>query len=394
MTKLFTLALTFAVFFSFSTPLFSQETASDSVTEKKTGRWLQDPYKRYGFEANYSSICKHNIDIALTQETASTICNSLSFGVETQYKYKVTPIFHIGLGTNIGYTLAYDNTRGFNFQIRLPEEFGDFQWKYAAQAYYAHPKFLFGGSFSVPERGKRLRLSWEGSVGHRFVKISRDVFTCDLFRPSPGIKGDRWYEKGKSFGSYTISGGIRANYFLGHHWDLYTQLNVGAVFNQTAYALRESFDYEEGKKGGIGGVISFQFGTALSIDGFANFYHPSIGQYSLTHLRELEEQAYLDSVARAEGIYTGIMVNDGAEITRDASGSVNLLIFYKKAEMMMISNTPDFAGGKWEKYDGTKPVSVIWILPAGNGEKTIFVKFRMKDGTETGAYSDSILLVK
>jgi hypothetical protein len=181
---------------------------------------------------------------------------------------------------------------------------------------------------------------------------------------------------------------------MGHHWDFFSQVNISAVSNQTVYALRETFDYEDGKKGGLGGVLGMQIGVSFSIDGFANFYHPCGGKFSNTHLKEINKQNQLDSAARAEGLYTGVMINDGAEVTRDPSGNVNLVIFYREAKMYMVSNKSDFSDAKWVSYDGNKPVSLVWLLPDGNEEKTVYVKFMKKDDTETEIFTDSIIQIK
>ncbi len=55
---------------------------------------------------------------------------------------------------------------------------------------------------------------------------------------------------------------------------------------------------------------------------------------------------------------------------------------------MMISNTSDFTGASWENYATTKQ----WTLPSGDGEKTVYVKFKDNAGNESTVVSDTIIL--
>lgn len=57
------------------------------------------------------------------------------------------------------------------------------------------------------------------------------------------------------------------------------------------------------------------------------------------------------------------------------------------APNVIISDDPSFAGAQWQAYSPQKP----WTLPAGNGVKTIYVKFRDGNG-DTVVSSDDILL--
>jgi uncharacterized protein YkwD len=54
---------------------------------------------------------------------------------------------------------------------------------------------------------------------------------------------------------------------------------------------------------------------------------------------------------------------------------------------VMISNDPGFAGAEWEGYELHKP----WTLAAGNGLKTVYVKYRDPTGYEVTS-TDTILL--
>jgi hypothetical protein len=55
---------------------------------------------------------------------------------------------------------------------------------------------------------------------------------------------------------------------------------------------------------------------------------------------------------------------------------------------MMLSNSSDFSGSAWEPYVTTKS----WTLPAGSGEKRVYVKFKDSAGNVSAIYSDTITL--
>jgi len=58
------------------------------------------------------------------------------------------------------------------------------------------------------------------------------------------------------------------------------------------------------------------------------------------------------------------------------------------AEMMQIANTPDLAGAAWEPYRAT----TAWRLTAGDGMKTVYVRFRDAEDAESAVASDDIEL--
>jgi len=55
---------------------------------------------------------------------------------------------------------------------------------------------------------------------------------------------------------------------------------------------------------------------------------------------------------------------------------------------MMLSEDPAFIGASWETYSATK----AFTLSSGDGEKTVYVKYRDAFETESSAYSDTITL--
>ncbi len=83
-----------------------------------------------------------------------------------------------------------------------------------------------------------------------------------------------------------------------------------------------------------------------------------------------------------------IAINNNATLT--SSNLVNLS-FTASADTqnMMISNFADFSGANWEIYNATK---TSWNLIAGNGNKTVYVKFKDQAGNESAVYSANIVL--
>ena len=79
-----------------------------------------------------------------------------------------------------------------------------------------------------------------------------------------------------------------------------------------------------------------------------------------------------------------IIINDSALVTN--SLSVSLSLSSSDEEEMIIANTNDFIGSTWEKYDASKP----WTLTSGNGEKTIYTKFRDTAGNVSATSSAKI----
>ncbi len=55
---------------------------------------------------------------------------------------------------------------------------------------------------------------------------------------------------------------------------------------------------------------------------------------------------------------------------------------------MLVSNYADLSGGGWEDLAATK----AWTLTAGDGSKTVYVRYRDATGNLSGIYSDAILL--
>jgi tRNA threonylcarbamoyladenosine modification (KEOPS) complex Pcc1 subunit len=87
-----------------------------------------------------------------------------------------------------------------------------------------------------------------------------------------------------------------------------------------------------------------------------------------------------------------ISINDNDKYSGDDQRRV--LIYIRSTEVdlneMMFSNRSDFTDAKWEKMAGTKR----WILDetGGDGNKTVYAKFKDQAGNESQTFTDDILL--
>jgi len=86
--------------------------------------------------------------------------------------------------------------------------------------------------------------------------------------------------------------------------------------------------------------------------------------------------------------FHNLYINNGAAIT--SSTNVVLSIIGTPVYQMKISNTPDFSNSDWELYVTTKP----WVLTSGDGQKTVYMKFRFVSGVELETVHASINLVQ
>ncbi|MFA5188713.1 MAG: immunoglobulin-like domain-containing protein [Patescibacteria group bacterium] len=81
-----------------------------------------------------------------------------------------------------------------------------------------------------------------------------------------------------------------------------------------------------------------------------------------------------------------ILINNGDSAT--AEQTVNLALSAIGADYMMISNSQDFSGADWESYSNSKS----WELAAGDGEKTVYAKFKDASENISEVTSDTITL--
>lgn len=88
---------------------------------------------------------------------------------------------------------------------------------------------------------------------------------------------------------------------------------------------------------------------------------------------------------------TDISITINNNESETSSKIATLSLCAENAAQMAISNSFDFEGiswGSWPKYSPTK----TWQLSEGEGTKTVYVKFRSKEGGVSRVVSDSIIL--
>ncbi len=85
-----------------------------------------------------------------------------------------------------------------------------------------------------------------------------------------------------------------------------------------------------------------------------------------------------------------MMINKGEKWTNDKLGRVLVNVRAEDAHEVMISNSEHFQNGRWESYKE----SIKWVIDvgSGDGEKTVFAKFRDEAGNESNAIQSSIIL--
>ncbi|MDD3007081.1 MAG: DUF5011 domain-containing protein [Candidatus Pacebacteria bacterium] len=81
-----------------------------------------------------------------------------------------------------------------------------------------------------------------------------------------------------------------------------------------------------------------------------------------------------------------VIINSGGEKTTNRK--VTLTMQAGNAQMMAISNDVTFADSSWEVF----AQSAEWTLTEGNGEKTVYVKFKSTSGSDSAVYTDTITL--
>lgn len=96
------------------------------------------------------------------------------------------------------------------------------------------------------------------------------------------------------------------------------------------------------------------------------------------------------SVADNQGPTGSIVINSGETYTHSRTVPLllqaqdNVEIYY-----MIVSNDPNFTGASWDAWESSK----TWTLTEGDGEKTVYVRYKDLAGNTSPVYSDSIYLV-
>jgi hypothetical protein len=91
---------------------------------------------------------------------------------------------------------------------------------------------------------------------------------------------------------------------------------------------------------------------------------------------------------RQEPINAQVIINNNEECSNAANGRVKLDIRVEGAKDMMISNNKYFNSAVWEPVRESKE----WSVSPGDGEKTVYVKFRDEAGNESEVAYDNIYL--
>ncbi len=124
--------------------------------------------------------------------------------------------------------------------------------------------------------------------------------------------------------------------------------------------------------------------TANDITGYGTGYDTSTGYGAIDFLAAWDGS--IDTTGPASG---SILINSGASTVTSTNVNLNLsttddLSSASRIEMK-VSNNASFSGASWEDYSTSKS----WELPYGDGNKTVYVKFRDAVLNESSTYSDS-----
>ncbi len=95
----------------------------------------------------------------------------------------------------------------------------------------------------------------------------------------------------------------------------------------------------------------------------------------------------VDSTAPT-GAAIAINENAATTSTQDVTLALSATDAATAVSQMLIDNDASFTDAAWEAFSGTR----AWTLPAGDGAKTVYAKFRDAAGNETGVVSASIML--
>jgi hypothetical protein len=83
-----------------------------------------------------------------------------------------------------------------------------------------------------------------------------------------------------------------------------------------------------------------------------------------------------------------LMIDGGVEYSINKDKKVQLQIFARGADYMMVSNDPSFSGANWEPYSSVKD----WTLAGEDGLKSVIIKFKDGANNESQPVVDNIIL--
>jgi len=93
-----------------------------------------------------------------------------------------------------------------------------------------------------------------------------------------------------------------------------------------------------------------------------------------------------NEVNAAPALFSVVIENDVASTNRTAANLI--LTAPPTTDAMLISERPDFAGAAYRRYS----TAASWAFSFGDGEKTVYARFRLGDGSESFPVSDAVVL--
>lgn len=110
--------------------------------------------------------------------------------------------------------------------------------------------------------------------------------------------------------------------------------------------------------------------------------------YQLSSVDKKGFEGYKSRVVSARPNLYGIIINDNRKLTNSLNVTLKL-IAPSSTGYMMLANDSLFSNSSWENFSSTRS----WILEAGDGDKTVYVKYRDQNGNETSSFfQDKIIL--
>jgi hypothetical protein len=99
----------------------------------------------------------------------------------------------------------------------------------------------------------------------------------------------------------------------------------------------------------------------------------------------VHDQIIIDRTAPFDG---SLVVNNGEQYTTAQNKEIQLEIFAREADSLLISQQADFGDARWEPYITSKRLT----LEGEDGKKTVFLKFKDLAGNESPVFSGEVIL--
>ncbi|MFT5915551.1 MAG: hypothetical protein ACI81T_002052 [Bacteroidia bacterium] len=111
-----------------------------------------------------------------------------------------------------------------------------------------------------------------------------------------------------------------------------------------------------------------------------------------THFRDearnISESISASIIYESVPVNCDIVIDENASYTIHPKGEVTLTLRAQNASEMLISNHKEFRRANWQPYQN----KIKWTLDAGDGTRTIYVKYRSATGTVSNPVSDDIIV--